>query len=81
MASKGLTKNQGHSKQILKVFLVKTNPQEIQFGCFITSSISHMQEDNKQHCKYLDEIGFCSLMFLMEKEVHVIKTGKIHTTH
>lgn len=40
-----------------------------------------MQEDDKQHCEDVDEIGFCDLMFLMEREVHAVKTGKIHTIH
>lgn len=40
-----------------------------------------MQKDDKQHCKDVDEIGFCDLMFLVKREVHVVKTGKMHKTH
>lgn len=39
------------------------------------------KKDDKQHCKDVDEIGFCDLMFLVKGEVHVVKMRKRHTTH
>lgn len=40
-----------------------------------------MRNDDNQHCRDIDEVDFCDLMFLMKTEVHVVKTGKMHATH
>lgn len=81
MAPEGFLLNHGPSERILKGFSVRTNPPGIQFGCFITGSISHTRNDEKQHGQDVDEVGFCDLMFLMKREGHAVKIGKMHTTH
>lgn len=73
--------NQRHSEWILKVFLVSTNPPRDPIWLVHYQFYLLHAKDDKQHCKDVDEIGFCDLMFLMKREVHVVKMRKTHTTH